>query len=343
MKLAQVERAVSGLRLSEALVIQRRMPISSDDGEEPPPVTSEEEIRTALSLGKEFSGRKAACTLSMCLCDLRTLEVPLSKEAEQRSIIAAELSSTYGNGQGDRAFDFWQTDAPGDEPAQGSENVAVLSASQQWVAQVADDLSKAGFRCQALDGLPLVLARVVQMSSASRSRKPVSALDWGFASATFCVVIDGRPVFVRRLRNCGLGLVAQSACRALGVSLDEAQRLLTEHGLPKPAGNDQTRDDAQLVTADVAAGPLSAMVDELNRTLSFLKGQRPAFLPARIWLFGGGATVKNVTGFLTAKVGVPVDVWRLASAGIQNHVAAECPAEMLGPAIALSSLAWVKQ
>ena len=216
MKLAQVERAVSGLRLSEALVIQRRMPISSDDGEEPPPVTSEEEIRTALSLGKEFSGRKAACTLSMCLCDLRTLEVPLSKEAEQRSIIAAELSSTYGNGQGDRAFDFWQTDAPGDEPAQGSENVAVLSASQQWVAQVADDLSKAGFRCQALDGLPLVLARVVQMSSASRSRKPVSALDWGFASATFCVVIDGRPTPEELRSRLGRPIGMQGARRFAG-------------------------------------------------------------------------------------------------------------------------------
>ena len=342
VKLAQVERLGAELRLCEAVVIQRRVPIGANDGEEPLPVTSEDEIRTALSLGKRFSGRRAACILSMCSCDLRALDVPLGNEAQQRLEIAGQLNSMSTSGNSDREFDFWQTHVPGEEPQPDFENVAVLSVSQHWVAQVADDLSKVGLRCEALDGLPLALARAIQMTSASSSREPVAVVDWGFARATFCVVINGRPMFVRCLHGCGLSLVTQSLCDALGVSLDEAQRLLARHGLPDSPRSEGTRDELQVVTGDVATRPLGAIVHELNRTLSFLKGQRPALLPIRIWLFGGGATVKNITGFLGTRIGVPVDVWRLANAGIQKQTATEYPSGILAPAIAASSLAWVK-
>jgi len=35
------------------------------------------------------------------------------------------------------------------------------------------------------------------------------------------------------------------------------------------------------------------MLDELDRTLAYLRLQREALLPRRAWLFGAGATVKN--------------------------------------------------
>ncbi len=53
--------------------------------------------------------------------------------------------------------------------------------------------------------------------------------------------------------------------------------------------------------------------------------------------------VRNITGFLGAKIGIPVDVWHLADAGVQKQQAVEYPSGILAPAIAASSLAWVKQ
>lgn len=343
VKLAQVARVGAELRLSEAVVIQRRLPLDANDGEETPPVTSENEIRTALSVGKRFSGRKAGCILSMCSCDLRTLDVPLGSEAEQRLAIAGQMNSAYSRVNTDREFDFWQTHVAEDEPRSDSEDLAVLSVSRQWVGQVSDDLRKAGLHCKMLDGLPLALARVIEMAPPTSDREPVAAVDWGFAGATFCVVMNGRPVFVRCLRGCGLGLVTQSLCEALGVSLDEAQRLLTRHGLSDSPGSEQTRDELQVVIGDVATPPLTAIVHELNRTLSFLKSQRRGLVPNRVWLFGGGAIIKNITGFLAPRIGVPVDVWRLANAGIQKQADIEYPSGILAHAIAASSLAWGKQ
>ena len=343
VKLAQVERVDAELRLCEAAVIQRRLPIDVNDVEEMSPVSSEQEIRTALSVGKRFSGRKAACILSMCSCDLRTLDVPLGSETEQRLAIVNQMNSAYSSGNAEREFDFWQTRVPSDEPRSDPENVAVLSVSQQWVGQVSNDLRRAGLRCTMLDGLPLALARLIQMVPLFSDREPVAAVDWGFARTTFFVVSNGRPVFVRNLRGSGLSPVTRSLRETLGVSLDEAQRLLTRHGLPDSPRGEQTRDELQVVIGNAAAEPLNAIVHELNRTLSFLKGQHPRLLPNRVWLFGGGAVVRNITGFLGAKIGIPVDVWRLESAGIQKQAGVEYPSGILAHAIAASSLAWVQQ
>jgi Tfp pilus assembly PilM family ATPase len=170
----------------------------------------------------------------------------------------------------------------------------------------------------------------------------VAVLDWGFTRTTFYVVAKGRPVFNRCLRGCGLDGIARSLCDALGVSLDEAQRLLIRHGVPVSPRGDRTGDELQVVTADAAAPPLDAVVHELNRTISFLKSQRPALLPERIWLFGGGAAIKNITGFLGARIGIPLEVWRLEDAGIQDGTCTEYPAGILAPAIAASALAWGK-
>lgn len=342
VKLAQVERVGAELRLCEAVVVQRPTPIEADASEETPPVTSEDEIRAALSVGKRFSGRAAACLLSMGACDLAALDVPLGNEAQQRTAIANRLHGANSHGDLDREFDFWPTGVPGDEPRSDSEKVSVLSVSRQWVARLADDLRQAGLHCKILDGLPLALARVIQMATPSRDQQPTAVVDWGFARTTFYVVMDGRPVFARCLRGCGLDFVAQSLCQALGVSLDEAQRLLARHGVAEPEHGGRTHDELQVVIADAITSPLNTVVHELNRTLSFLKIQRPALVPHRIWLFGGGATVKNITGFLGPRIGIPVDVWQLANASIQDQTGTDCPSGILAPAIAASALACVK-
>jgi Tfp pilus assembly PilM family ATPase len=341
VKLAQIERVGPELRLCEAVVVQRQRPIDADANDETPPITSEDEIRSALSLGKRFSGRAAACLLSMGACDLAAVDVPVGNEAQQRTAIADRLQGANSSGDLKREFDFWPTEVAGDELRSDFQPVSVLSVSRPWVAQLANDLRQAGLQCKILDGPPLALARAIQMFAPAGNAGPTAAVDWGFARTTFYVVVDGRPVFARCLRGCGLDRITQSLCEALGVSLDEAQRLLARHGVAESTGDEPTRDELKVVISNAVAAPLSAVVRELNRTLVFLKSQRPALSPQRLWLFGGGAAVKNITGLLGPRIGVPVDIWRLENMNLQNQTATDCPAGILAPAIAASALAWV--
>lgn len=334
VKLAQIERRGGRYQLVEALILRRHETWRGDndtDGE----LASTEEIRAALSLGGRFSGNDAGVVLPMCVCDVRACRLE-PEEVDPQAAVLGELDAVYGNTLATHDFDYWQFDVDDNGAAQ-ADNTLAMAVPLAWTSRVARDMTEVGLVGHVLDGLPLTLARAVALSSPSLSQ-PVIALDWGQRNATLCVVRKGQPVFVRGLRDSGFANVVESICRSLDVTGDETQKLLRDCGLPDRTSH--SADELQLVIEEVAREPLTAFIEELNRTITFLNQQRRSIAPAKLVLFGGGAAVKNIANYFQGKVELPVEVWRLGGdrGWQQEHLAV--PIEMLGPAIALSSLAW---
>ena len=342
VKLAQVGREASGLCLHEALVIPRRVPVNGEAHEDRP-VSARPEVRNALALGKRFSGCKAACALSMHWCQAKLLTVPAGSEAEQRSIVAQELTSAQPDRSEPQEFDFWRAAVAGNGSDASGDTVIALSVSRRLATQAGRDLYESGLCCRTLDGIPLALSRAVQMASTANDHQPVAAMDWGFADATFFTVSRGRPTFVRRLRDCGFGGVLQCICETFGVCLDEAEAILTGSSPLDAKAEAPARERLQQVLHEVAVEPLNIVVEELAKTLGFLKRQSPVVAPERMWLFGAGALWSNATAFLSSQIGLPVEKWCLESAGISAAPHLGFRTEILAPAIALSSLAWTRQ
>ena len=117
---------------------------------------------------------------------------------------------------------------------------------------------------------------------------------------------------------------------------------MAKHGIPDPANAQGPLGDLQEVIADVTAGQLGEMADQLSKTISYLTMHRSNLIPTRLWLLGGGATVKNAAAFLSSRVAVPVEVWRMPDHPDGDDRVAVHPEEMLGNAVALSALAWAK-
>jgi Tfp pilus assembly PilM family ATPase len=269
------------------------------------------------------------------------LAIRRGDESERRADIANELQSLDRGAHARDEFDFWDAAAAAEQQNDSAPNANVLTVAPEWAMRVADDTAYAGLRCEVLDGLPLALGRATQMAVGDRTGQPTAAVDWGFHSTTFCIVSQGQPLFVRSLRDCGLEAIVQSVCSVMEVSLDEAHVILRQHGL-SAGQQDAASDELAAAITEVVSEPLARVVGELNRTLDYLKTHRPALSPGRILLFGGGATIKGVTSLLSRRIGLEVQAWRLPGATADRESAADCPPEMLGPAIALSSLAWLK-
>lgn len=338
VKLAQVERRGGRVQLSEALVVRRREPWQDAGIAAPPVADSGEEMRAGISLGSGFAGRKAAVALTMTLCDVRSLNVPEEPVDQWRESIRRELDTASGWGNEAREFDFWPIDL-GTEKSPNPENVIAASISQEWAHQVTKDLSAAKLTGEVLDILPLSLARAIELAAPGSSKAPVAAVDWGYRRATFCVVLNGRPVFVRCLRDASFSTVLAALCQSLSISNEEAQKLLTERGLPAPSTGNV--DDLQEVIGEVASQPLQVFAEELERTMTYLRQQRRGLTPQRIVLFGGGAAIRNIGPHLSAKMETDVAPWTLD--GNQNSVGRNhLPLPLLGSAVALSALAWEK-
>ncbi|MFV2066248.1 MAG: hypothetical protein ACC645_04660 [Pirellulales bacterium] len=338
VKLAQVERRNGSLRLVEALVVRRREAWPADTMELSPTASSEE-VSAGLSLGGGFRGRKAAVVLPMAVCDARGCTIADRGDIDPRELVVQELDAAYGNAAELREFDFWPVHLPDDEEPP-SENTIAFSVPRAWTCRVAEDLVDSRLVGQMLDALPLALARAVELGSPGASRSPVAAVDWGCGRATLCAVFGGRPLFVRCLRNAGFEGVLQSLRATLSVNQDEAQKLLTDHGLPHR--EQETSDELPSVIEEVIAEPLNRFVEELNRTLAFVRQQRRSLAPKKLILFGGGASIRNVSQYLVEKVGLPVEPWDLETKDAAGDLGRVLPMQLLGPAIALSSVAWSK-
>lgn len=341
LKLAQVERAGAGLRVAASAV----MPRTGVSGDSPSSGAqgwhwSGADLLAALSLNAGFSGRRAACTLPMRFTELHTLAIPPGGEGERRAMIAHELASMRSAGEQDRQFDFWETEPSPAGDLSANENVNVLSVSPAVLARAVENLGEAKLNCQVMDGLPFALARAVQLASSAALSVPVGALHWGFTSATFCVVSDGTPRFTRHLRTCGFASLTEAVREALGVSEDEAVGLLLREGLPSLRCQDARRREIQTVIAEVTANALNEIVEELTRTLSYLRMQYRHLLPERICLLGDGAVLGNVAAVWSDKTGVPVETWQLPLGENHRRHDPEPPPAIFATAVALSALAW---
>ncbi|MEX0818120.1 MAG: pilus assembly protein PilM [Pirellulaceae bacterium] len=340
VKLAQVERRGSRVQLVEALSIPRQQPWPEND-DAMADISSSQEIQAAISLGTRFRGRAAAVTLPMAVCDVRTCHVVGDTDSERRSAVSRELELAHAEAAGPhtpttREFDHWSVETPADQGL-ATDNTIALSVPSSWASRVARDMREAGLIGHVLDGLPLAMARAIALSMPSASQ-PIAAIDWGHHRATLCLVVDGRPLFVRGLRGGGFQSVTTALCKSLDVTADEAQKLLYVHGLPNRTRGAVT--DVQSVVEEVAREPLDRLVEELGRTTSYLSQQRRRIAPAKIVLMGGGAAVKNMAGYLDDRTELPVETWHFDGAASTALHDRWLSIEMFGPAIALSSLAW---
>jgi Tfp pilus assembly PilM family ATPase len=338
VKLAQVERRGAHYALVEAVVVQRPEPWNDVSTQAHLLQESGEEIVAARTLGTRFLGSRAASVLPMAVCQLKSMQVADGSLAERREAIAKEIVTVGSPGVGSREFDFWPIDSALESSTITRENVSVLSIDAQWPALLAREHQQARLQCEALDGVPLALGRAVAMCPRADQSRPVAVLDWGFTRATFCVVLQGRPLFVRCLRDCEYGRVVRALRDSLTLTWDEARHMATEH--LAYGGAESTSTQLHELVSEVALETVSQLVVELQRTMTYLKTHRAKLVPEQMWLFGGGASARGIDEYLMRRLDMKFDCWDLGGATFDSESAGACPVVMLGPAVALSALAW---
>jgi type IV pilus assembly protein PilM len=343
VKLAQVVRDGADVRLHRAAVIQRPVAWNGADSlalEQPAP--SHAEIRAALECGV-FTGRDAVCSLPMNACQLRGLSVPPGSDTERRTMVANELAEDWAVLRSPMEFDFWETEPAQAEKTSDAFNVNVIAASRQWVSQLWRDCRQSGLDCWSIDGVPLAMARAVSLIGGIASGRRALAVDWGYSNTTLCVVGDDRPLYSRRLHDCGFGRVLDGIASTFSLSLDEAQHLAETQGLEAPAATESsvpgTDPKLQAAITAAAAETLAELTHQINRTLQFMETQRRHLQPAAIWLLGGGASMHNVREYMSRVLPIPVHVWKIDAAAPISCAAGRRSA-VFGGAVALSALAW---
>jgi len=338
VKLVQLMRDQDGVRIAASAVVARRDAWPLENLAECEAKSSVDELGVGQSLQSGFRGNRVAASLPMALSDVHVLQTTLDaqgdREGETDRIVRQAIETATQHSADPLLCDHWTAEPAQDVGSPGRTNV--LTVPTAWSDQLCQDISQAGWSCELVDGLPFALARAVTMTQASSGL--VAALDLGFGRATLCMIEEGQPIYVRILKQCGLQRMLSALSDNLNLSSQEAEQLLQEHGLPA-ARDGKPRDEKAQLIAEVIAAPLAQWEQEIARSLEHFQAQRRRGDPIRLCLFGGGASVKHLDKHLAHCLDIQVDVWRL-----QKNLSSEQPPaiaeSLLGPAIALSALAW---
>jgi len=333
---AQLVRRHDKLQIGAAVVVPRRSPWSTGDSLAEGTYSSADELRVATSLQPDFRGSRVAATLPMTLCDVHLVDNSIDVVTRRPGVIRQAIETAIQGSAEDLQFDCWSANTQ-ESSSQGTQ---VLTLSKNWSDRLCEDIGQSGWECQVLDGMPQALARAVEMVEQPDWPKPIAVLDWGFGRATFCVVVEGRPVYVRSLKDCSFQRLLDAVSEQLNVTSGEVQQLLQNHGLSAD-GEQQTAGVAELVS-ELAAKPLAQLEQEIQRTIAHLEIQRKATVPQSICLMGGGGTIRGIAPLLAERLNLNVSLWEMPQQNDSAPLTSATPMCMLGPAAALSALAWEK-
>lgn len=274
--------------------------------------------------------------LSPSAGDVLELRAALASAGVQRSEVAASLSMHHCEAIGlqddpqGRTFDHWRVSAPGD-PA---EQWLGLSVETGTALALCDALDRTRLRCRQIDSAPHALARAVQWLQNEKTQKVSAALDWGASGATFCLVRNGVPIYIRRLKGCALGPIEAAFCEQLGGSPEEYRQLMTQVGIQPLEGSQEDADTATLL-AEHLEPALEQLCAELSRTLAYVRSRRGGAVE-QVYLFGGGGMIRGIDAEIVRRTAAPVKVWKFR----QQEGPEVQPDCLVAQAMALSALAW---
>ena len=333
VKVAQVRRSQGVWQLSSAAIVPRSLAWDLESIADGKYSSSAAEMLAAADLRKEIVGRQVAATLPMAVCQVHQVEGNLSGGANRGSKLRQLVEAATCQPAGHLQCAAWPAEVPdkGNAPVKSN----IIAVPQTWTDELSQEIARCGWSCQTIDGLPLALARAVDMVLPKGNTETWAALDWGYSSATFCVVHQRRPVYVRPLKDCGFHKVVNAIAHELGVSASEGLQLLEQHNL---ATSEQ--DESARVILESIAQPLRSLEFELSRTLSHISSLRRNIVPQGVYLFGGGSAINGIAELLSQRLSLPYRVWQLPGQSPDSGTARIT--NLLGPAIALSALAWEK-
>jgi type IV pilus assembly protein PilM len=332
IKLAQLERAASGLRLVNARTIVRPQAANDDEGDT---ISWWEEALAGERLDAQFVGQAAACTASAPSAELQLLSLPDGSRSQQRTMLEGELAAQLAGPLEDYAIDFWRiADGNGTSTA---ENIAAATLAVEDGERIAEMLRSARLICKCIEPKPLATARALKLCEPDLN-EPVAVLDWGHEQACLSIVVRGRPRFFRNLRDCGLKRFLNSLMQALELPASDVRALLSTVGLEGPLPADAGLAPVREAIESVAVRPLQALVIELAKTLNYIAEHRPQLRSHQLRLCGGGATIRNIAFRLEERLQRAVHACQfdaLADVGLPSQ-----QAPLFAGALALSSLKW---
>jgi Tfp pilus assembly PilM family ATPase len=298
--------------------------------------TLRDRLQGVLSLADRLQGRHAAAVLSQSVGECRMLRIPGVRPGAAPDFAAVQraASAVSRTPLKDCIYGAWPLPIAAQEPAAAASQLPTVGAyilESATADLLGGHVSAAGLYCDTLDAAPTALSRAVTLMVGPHE-KPLALLDIGWSRTTFIVARRGTPVYVRALKDCGLGRVLEEAAP------EDHRRIFASESASPGRPTEAARRSQGLPQPLQGLG--SRIVSECTRTLNYLRSHLPSAAPAGLVLFGAGACIAGMTAELIRGLQLPTKPWEPNPDTLRLPAALPFPAVLLAPAVAMSLTEW---
>ena len=304
-------------------------------GVEPYPVLLEAMTKLAAQSGSK--GREVRLCLGGSSVFSRILKVPTADRERMQAMIGFEAKETVP--ASDQAFWDYQL-LPGSQEAETE--ALLLAIKKEAVQEAQAAAAQAGFRVVEVTLAPAALINAAAFSY-PEDEGPTLLMEIG-ARATQVVIVEGAKIFCRVVPIGGMA-VTQAIATDLQESLAGAELLKIAKGFVHPGGAYEDPPDATAARiAKLARGVMTRLLAEVERSITFFRGQQGGQRPVRARLAGGGSLLGLCDLFFQEKLKMPtrhLQPFRRLSPGpglAGGEWATKFPVQASGVGTALASL-----
>jgi len=284
-----------------------------------------------------FKGKRVVSSLPAGEIKIITVNYKQVKGRPDSVAVAAELRERMPENLDDMVVDF-MTLRQDDHQSEESEALVAM-ASRKSVLAYLELLTGAGLEVDALDVGPAALARLVRHVGARNWAEfpllpNVLLINFG-AEASFLTVIWGRRLMLdRAVEFCEQRLLSRLK-QVLDLPEELARPLLYgKVSSPAAAGEEETAH----TLAEVLRPEITALLDEINKTLIYMASKTRGRSVDIIYLAGGAARHAGILKILREQLQVPVEILNPVAVFASPECAAKCDQQLgMQPGIALAT------
>ncbi len=244
--------------------------------------------------------RGAACALPESKTFLRIMSLPRMPDDQVASAVKWEMEGYVPLPIDDVYYDYQHV--PVLENGEEMMSIVVVAAARSVVDSYIIALKHAGLHVRCIEADSTADARAVVRPDASGGQMVVFC---GDTSSRLAIVVAGVPIFAVSV-PVGYQTFVTDVTRDLGVSVQEAQRLIAADGIGSYIVNDPL--------FDAVAPSARVLSDEIRKSADFcLQTLAQCQNVTSVVLCGKGATIKGLRSFLVKETGIPMviaDPWQ---------------------------------
>lgn len=225
----------------------------------------------------------------------QVIELPYLSSAELASAIKFEAEQYIPVPLEEVKIDYLVLKMPPKEAITEKMEVLLVGAKKQALDNITKLVEKAGLYPLIVETEVLSIIRGL----ASEVLSTVFILDFGFRSTNLIIVKDGILKFIRTLSTGGEAFT-RAIAKSFNMDIGQAEQYKVSYGV------DEALLEGKVSKAIEPA--LSAIVEEVKRSLEFFSQKEAGMSPKNLILSGSGANMPGLSSFLTTQLNLEVTV-----------------------------------